>query len=164
MTVIAAIISDTEYGIAGDSGAFDNSVASTLADPKVWKSGPWLVGVCGSLKIMEIARTAKVGEPYALRDVIAREIAGLNVELGDWEVLTTNGKGLWSVGDDLSVCHYKDKYMAVGQTDIALGALSALYMTSDLGVGPILQATLAASALHNVYVQSPYKILTLPKK
>lgn len=161
MTVIAAAINKTGYSIAGDSGAFEGSNVMTLDEPKVFKVEQWLIGVCGSLKIMEIARVSNVGEPYALRDVIAKEITGLNVELGDWSILCVSPDGIWEIAEDLSVASFKQPYAAIGQSDIALGALSSLFRLTNMPTKDLVQETVKTCTLHNVYCQGPIKVISV---
>jgi len=161
MTVIAAAINKTGYSIAGDSGAFEGSISMTLDEPKVFKVDPWLVGVCGSLKIMEIARVSNIGEPYALRDLIAKEIAGLNVELGGWNILCVSPDGIWEIAEDLSVASFKQPYAVIGQSDIALGSLASLSRLTSMSTKDMVQETVKTCTLHNVYCQGPIKVISV---
>ena len=49
MTVIAVLKHEDKVYMAGDRGASDDGTILALEAPKVWKTGPYLIGYAGSM-------------------------------------------------------------------------------------------------------------------
>src|SRR5947209_185019 len=56
MTCIAAISQRGQVWMGGDSASSDGYTITTLADPKVFKVGAFLLGVCGSFRHLQLLR------------------------------------------------------------------------------------------------------------
>jgi ATP-dependent protease HslVU (ClpYQ) peptidase subunit len=50
MTVIAALVQGNTVVIGGDRAASDNASRFTMSRPKIWSSGEYLMGYCGTLE------------------------------------------------------------------------------------------------------------------
>jgi len=149
MTVIVGYSDGKQWVIGADSGAFEDSgLRQTLSEPKCWRAGDYLVGVAGSIRVLNLARKFKLGEPYALRDHLSEQNIPGEAE---WSVLVVSKNGMFEIDEHMGVAQLKDKYSAVGAANqIAIGALAILagaHTEPEKAVKLALKATLAHSNL-----------------
>ena len=163
MTIIAGWTDGETAVIGGDSGAFDDGTAITVANPKVWRAGGNLVGVSGSFRIMEIVQRSELGDPYKVRDLLiaASERSGFPPVL-DWGVLVVGLDGIYEIGSDFSVLKSTERYNAIGSGgSVALAAFHVLEHDEELSTTARMRLVLAASAYHTAYVRKPLKVISL---
>jgi hypothetical protein len=151
MTVVVGFYTPTHYGIAADSGAFeDTGLKIQSAEAKCWKAGNALVGGSGSFRAIEVARKSGLADPYALRDRLAEANVG-----GEWAILVVHPKQIWEIDDSFSVIKVKQNYSAVGAGDaVAIGALAiAVEFVEPYRV---LHHVMKVAGLHSQYVAPPF--------
>lgn len=77
----------------------------------------------------------------------------------DSSFIVANPSGVFSVSTDMSVARF-DRYFAIGSgSQVAIGALHALYET-DLGAEAIAHAAVAAAMDHDIYCGPPINSVT----
>lgn len=125
MTVVVGYTDGSQWVIGSDSGAFeDTGLKQVLAEPKCWRAGEYLVGVAGSIRVLNLARKFGLGDPYAVRDHLAEQSIPGEAE---WSVLVVGRKGIFEIDEHMGVAHVKEKYSAIGAANqIALGSLATL--------------------------------------
>ena len=163
MTVIAAWRDGENAVMGGDSGAFDDGIAITAVNPKVWKADGYLVGVSGSFRIMELVMKSGLGESHQIRDFLLSqvEIAGFPAT-PDWGVLVAGFGGVWEIGADFSVVESTERYNAIGSGGLpALSAFHVLEAIDGLSPQQRMRLVLTAAMYHTTYVRKPFKVVTL---
>jgi len=163
MTIIAAWTDGENAVIGGDSGAFDDGSAITTTNPKVWRSGDYLVGVSGSFRIMELIHQSNLGETHQVRDFLLTQSEKTGFPSSpDWGVLVVGLDGIWEIGSDFSVVKSSERYNAIGSAGLAaLSALHVLESVDDLSPQGRMKLTLAAAMYHTTYVRKPFKVIAL---
>jgi ATP-dependent protease HslVU (ClpYQ) peptidase subunit len=162
MTAIGALRDGEITVMAGDSGAFDDQSAIVSLNSKVWKVGDWLVGVSGSFRIMEIAQTAEIGNPYQLRDhlLVQCEKPGFPIS-ADWSILCAGKEGIFEIGSDFSVVKSSENYNGIGSGGPSVIAALCVLEVVDLSPKHRMELAMGAAAKHTAYVRKPFKIVTL---
>ncbi len=179
MTCIVGLVHQGKVIIGADSQASKGYVVSTLAPstPKVFRLGEMVIGVCGSLRTLQLLRFALTlpSHPES-RDVmayIAVDVANAvreclksagnakkdsDQENHESELLIAYRGRLYSLHSDYSVMEVADGYYAVGSgAELAMGALHMSTHMGDL-VAPKQRVrwALEASAAFNHGVSAPF--------
>lgn len=151
MTVVVGFYKQGIYGIASDSGAFeDTGLKLQAADAKCWKAGNALIGGSGSFRAIEVAKNSGLSDPYALRD----RLSEANVT-GEWAILVVHPKQLYEIDDSFSVIKVKHCYSAIGAGDaVAMGAIAIA--CEFVEPEKILHYTMKVAGLHSQYVSPPF--------
>jgi ATP-dependent protease HslVU (ClpYQ) peptidase subunit len=171
VTAIAGISDGTRVFVGGDSCSSDGNSATRDLEPKVFRIGRMIVGVCGTARLCQ--KVAYVFRPPARRGLELRQyLAGpfakaLNKALGDNDdgyemnlMLGIDGR-LFVIDSALGFTEPADGYWAIGS-----GGEAARCVLDDLhkhepGLAPrkrILRA-LDAAAKHCVGVAPPFVVL-----
>jgi hypothetical protein len=181
VTAIAGVEYDGGVVIGGDSASTDSRFGRMQAiAPKVWESGEWVFGGCGSWRMMQLVQynldlpNIPDGEDDmdkflastftdALRSVLVDSgvVYSKNaVEdlLGDF-LIGIRGS-LYLLQEDFSFVRSAGGYWATGcGYDLALGAL---YATEALDPHDRVEIALEAAAEHNGAVMAPFTIIDKP--
>lgn len=162
MTVIAAYRTKEGVWLGGDGAVFDeDSVAGS--EPKVWRSGDWLIGFAGGLRAAEFARSLNIVEPHKFRDGLMALCQETNTA-NDTQFLCASAAGLFIVGEDFSVQRVRERYTAIGSGGLAaLAALQALTAPPQIGLNgrQIVLRALKAAAAHTNKARPPFTVVGL---
>ena len=179
MTCVVGSIDQQAVILAGDSAATgDGSEIYTLAEPKVFACGPYVVGVCGSYRVAQVLRCqGDLPEPppatdigsFLIRDLApgisdlleAEGVAGSRrAYLGDKVALMLGYRGqLWHIGSDLTVLP-GGEFGAIGSG--RYWAYAALHALKAADVEPAqrrLELALEAAAKYTATVRPPWHFL-----
>lgn len=158
MTVIAGYTDGKTWAIASDSGAFEEGgddapstgVYFLGSEPKVWRNEDSLIGMAGTSRADEVARSSTTGDPYKIRDALKAADVG-----GAWTMLVVTQKAIYYLGEDFSVTKMKSKHFAIGAA--SQPAIGSLYTSHSLGVSPLEAVRLAvkASVDSSIYAVAP---------
>jgi ATP-dependent protease HslVU (ClpYQ) peptidase subunit len=180
MTCIAAVVEGDRIWMGGDS-AFSERWSMSLvarANQKVFRNGPFLIGVCGSARVLDVLRyTFKppkqprgVDVSRYMRSVFidavraAMKDAGVmwkenNLEEIESSVLVGYRGRLFCIEGDFQVGEAIDDFSAVGSGgDVALGALT---VTEGVPARKRLLAALGAAERYNAGVRRPFYVQSL---
>jgi len=177
MTCIAGVVHNGKVYIGGDSaGSFGHSL-NVRADRKVFKSGEFLYGFCGSFRMGQLLQhSLKVPDrnpdrdphEYMVTDFInaVRECLKAggyaekhdDVETGGNFLVGYSGR-LFQVESDYQVGEAFDGWDASGSGfEVALGAL---YATRKLPPRKRIETALEAAERYGAYVRRPFHILSI---
>jgi len=180
MTAIAGITDGMTVWLGGDSAGVSGTSLSVRADPKVFVSGPYVVGFTTSFRMGQLLRYAFAPpspEPGAdLHEHMCTAFIGALracLKAGGWasrkddqesggNFLAGTGGRLFEVFSDYSVAERVGFYAATGcGEDVVMGALHA---TEGLGMDPELRlrTALAAAAYHSTGVCAPFLVVRTP--
>lgn len=154
MTVVAVARNGRSVAIGADTGSFGSSSAEGVKTGKVWRVGDSLIGSAGSWRVIEVARKCSSSNPERVRDAL-RESA---LDSGEWEVAIATKNSIYVIDGDFGIVEYAAKYVALGSSDVALGALWA---TKGLAPKDSVKVALEASRAHTFLSRAPYKILSI---
>lgn len=186
MTCIVGIEHATGVFIGGDS-ALSSWAVETLAQPKVFRVGKFVIGACGSARVLGLLQhaflppkppkdPAKLDRFMHLEFVPALRacMAEHGAEKKENEITTLDGAAflvgvrgrLFQVESDYQVNSRAYGYCAVGSGyQVALGALHATHpgnSGASVDAPDRLLLALTAAAEHNPYVRPPFTIEVLP--
>lgn len=174
MTCIVGIAEGGKVCIGGDSAGVSGYTVTVRSDPKVFRTGAFLVGFTTSYRMGQLLRYA-FHAPVQPEGVDTFEyMVTLFVETIR-ECLKTGGYAkkeleqetggsflvgyaghLFQIDNDYQVGECAEGYMAVGSgKEIALGAL---YVTRGQAPHARVEAALAAAAHHTAYICGPFVI------
>lgn len=178
MTCVVGTIDGETVVLASDSAAIgdpDGSEIYTMPEPKVFASGPYVVGVCGSYRVGQVLRyRAELPEPPpstdlrsflvrdlapAIGDLLAAEgvVGSHRTFLGNKVALLVGCQGqLWCIGSDLTVMP-EGEFGAIGSG--RLRAYAALHALKAAGIEPVqrrLELALEAAAKYTASVRPPW--------
>ncbi|MFE9886268.1 hypothetical protein [Streptomyces scopuliridis] len=179
MTVIVGLVHKGRVHLGGDSAGVSGYRLTVRRDPKVFATGPYVMGFTTSFRMGQLLHHAfKPPRPKGDLDrfMVTRFIDALRSCLkdGGWAqkdseqeragcfLVGIHGR-LYAIDSDYQVGESADNYAAVGSGDeIALGALHA---TANLSMKPRarLTAALTAADHHNAGVCAPYTYAATPK-
>lgn len=178
MTCIVGLVDEGKVYIGGDSaGVNGNWDLIVRADPKVFRTGPFLMGFTSSFRMGQLLHYAFVPPPHppeldlyrymtvdfinAVRDCL--KSGGWAKKEGEKEVggifLVGYRGHLFHVESDYQVGEALDGYMAVGSGDEV--ARGALYATQKLPPMVRLRLALEAAERWNAGVRGPFVIEVL---
>jgi ATP-dependent protease HslVU (ClpYQ) peptidase subunit len=180
VTVIAGIIAkDGTIWMAGDSAFSNGYSVAVKATQKVFQIGPFLIGCCGSPRVMNVLRYAFTPPKHprgmdvprymntlfvdAMREALKRggTLHTMNAveEFVDSGALVGYRRRIFEIQCDFQVQETADAYVAMGSgEDIALGALA---VTAEMPPRKRLLAAMAASERFNAGVRRPFTVLTM---
>lgn len=179
MTVIVGLVHKGRVHLGGDSAGVAGYQLTIRRDPKVFRTGPYVMGFTTSFRMGQLLHHAlEAPHPTGCLDrfMVTTFVDALRTCLkdGGWArkeseqeqaglfLVGIHGR-LFTVDSDYQVGEPADGYAAVGCGDeLALGALHA---TAALGLRPRerLAAALAAADHHSAGVSGPYTYATTPK-
>ncbi len=178
MTCVVGSIDDQSVILAADSAAIGNPDGSeiyTMPEPKVFRCGPYVVGVCGSYRVGQVLRyQGDLPEPHPDSDFGSFLVRDLVPAIG--ELIETEGvvgshrtflgnkvvillgyqRQLWSITSDLTVLP-EVEFGAIGSG--RLRAYAALHALKAAGVEPAqrrLELALEAAAMYTASVRPPW--------
>jgi ATP-dependent protease HslVU (ClpYQ) peptidase subunit len=175
MTCIVGLVDEGNVYIGGDSaGVNGNWDLIVRSDPKVFRTGPFLMGFTSSFRMGQLLRYAFVPPPHppeidlyhymtvefinAVRDCL--KSGGWAKKEGEKEVggifLVGYRGHLFHIESDYQVGEAMDGYMAVGSGDEV--ARGALYATQKLPPMVRLRLALEAAERWNAGVRGPFVI------
>lgn len=183
MTCIVGMEHKGNVTIGGDSMLSDYWAGHPMLSPKVWKTGEYIYGGCGTLRGLQILRwiftapqlpdgdTDDDLEQYLVQEWAEyvrqafidhgavktdREVQGTD---GTWFMFGVRGR-LYTMQSDFSLYRTSRGYNSIGSGEqFALGALEVL-KRSNSSVTHKLETALAAAAEHAPTVGPPYHIVT----
>jgi ATP-dependent protease HslVU (ClpYQ) peptidase subunit len=186
MTCVVALQRDGVVYIGADSQGTSQHIKQTRSDPKVFKNGPFLIGVSGSFRYGQILRFKFIPPPHHPADkddfeYMATDFVDTMLEsLENGGFLTTkegvknthgeNAYGyaligykgkLYYFGSDFQIGMVADGYDAIGSGfQIALGAMWILAQNrSKYTPEEAIELALQAAAELNTTVGPPYIVL-----
>lgn len=175
MTVIAgAIDKDGTVYIGADKVGSDGDVVRALRTPKVRHNGPFLMGVCGSMRVVQIAHylfkpPKPRGELFAfmvtkfaaaLRAAMKKE-GGETKDEDEQEVmnggLLVGYRGrLFEIDSSYAVIEVDDSFHAIGCAEQE--ARSAMRARRRSGARQMVKAGLDAAAAYDANIRPPFTI------
>lgn len=181
MTCIVGIQHDQGVTIGGDSAATDEATISVRADMKVFTSGPYLFGFCGSFRMGQLLHytlecPVPPDDPGELEQFMATTFVNAvrfclsnggvaahhnNVETGGTFLVAVKGQ-LFCVEDDYQVARETVGYAAIGSgSHVAYGSL---HTSADYDLTPDERVTAALRAATDLtpFVRAPFIVLTQP--
>jgi ATP-dependent protease HslVU (ClpYQ) peptidase subunit len=142
--------------MVADSGAYDADSVVTGLKSKIWRAGDSLVGVAGNYRVMEIAKVSKIANPHELRDALLEDAS--TKSLTDFQIIVSNRRGVFYIGEDYGIVETKESYGAIGAGGLAaLGALAALHQT-DLPPKDIINLAIRSAEKHTIWARPPFKV------
>jgi len=174
MTCIVALMAQNRVYMGGDSAGVSYYDVTTRAEPKVFTKGPFLFGVAGSFRVLNLLHHKFIPPPihtvdlyeYMVTDFVdsLREtLKGAGVahkddeveSMGDAVFLLGLGGRLFSIGNDYQVGIPNDGYDAIGAGESY--ALGSLFSSKGSARKRILLALEAAEKFSGA-VRSPFVI------
>ena len=180
MTCIVGIRCKSTLYIGGDSAVSSDNLVQTMADPKVWKKGQFIIGFAGGLRVGQVIKYKMKIPPINERKPTEYMVTGFvnamrktlkvsgaareNMKEEEQEnqfLVGYNGR-LFEVDEAYGVCEVGDEYIAIGcGTEYALGSLHA---TKGQPPEKRLTAALEASAYFCEGVRPPFHIVKMSKR
>jgi len=179
MTCIVAITDGTKTVMGGDSAASsaDNPEIYDFSTSKIFATGEYLVGVCGSYRSGQIARWemdwpelppgADI-EEFMVREVVKRvrlafEAASHAAPLKAQLLVALRGR-LFTIGHDFSAGSLIVPWLAIGSgRHTAYGALHVL-AGLDLDLEEKARRALEAAQSHTANVRQPFRFFTMESR
>jgi ATP-dependent protease HslVU (ClpYQ) peptidase subunit len=140
MTCIVALRHEDKIYLAGDRGASDDGVILSLNSPKVWKTGPYLIGYAGSMDGERMKHNFKPTAPNIkdtdkfMQTRFVKELREFYNEFwvdtskeGDLSlIIGIRGEIYEHSSGDMSLSKYSLPYLAIGSgSEYAYGVLYA---------------------------------------
>lgn len=154
MTVVAVARNGRSVAMGADTGSFGSSSAEGVKTSKVWRVDDSLIGSAGSWRVIEVARNCASSNPERIRDALRESVS----DTGEWEVAVATKNAIYVIDGDFGIVEYAARYVALGSSEVALGALWA---TKSLAPRDSVKAALEASRAHTFLSRAPYKILSI---
>jgi hypothetical protein len=179
VTAIVGIEHEGHVWMGGDAAVtWPNHARIEATSAKVWKSGEWVIGTCGSVRLGLLLRHAlTLPQPPDDEDDLERfltmeftdAVRGVllesgtvhsknNVEGMDGSEFLFGVRGeLWLMQEDFGIIRSAERYAATGcGIDLCLGSL---YSSGVRSPKKRITEALEAAAKHNAAVASPFTIL-----
>lgn len=178
MTCIVGLVDNTDVYIGGDSAATGGNTQVTLASPKVFRNGEFLIGVSGSIRMLQVLQHVfSPPKPEEDEDILTYMIAKFVPAMRT--CFTNNGYGtvnngeagmdsqfivgyrgrLFTIYQDYQVTEVVDGYSAVGSGgEFARGSLHTTTFNGVVNPEARITAALDAASYFDAYVRPPYKI------
>lgn len=145
MTCIAVIRTEDKIYMAGDRGASDEDSILTLSSPKVWKSGEYLFGYCGTMDGDRMKYNFKPPTPkadidkfmytdflIALRSFYENWWVDISKDSDFGLIIAVRGRIFEHNAVDMSLNQYTQDYLAMGSgSSYAYGHLYATEKSKD---------------------------------
>lgn len=180
MTCIVGIKSQNGLWIGGDSAVSSDNLVQTIADPKVWKKGQFIIGFAGSLRVGQIIKYKMKIPPINDRkpteymvcsfiDAMRKCLKAAGAAREDKKeeeqenqfLIGFRGR-LFEIDEAYGVCEINDEFIAIGSgTEYALGSL---YTTKGKQPEKRIWEALEASAYFCEGVRPPFHIVSSKKK
>lgn len=182
MTCIVGYEHEEKVYLGCDSATVENWTIQTIAQPKIFKLGEFLIGYSGFPRIGQLIQFSLSLRPQLDNQsdfqYLCTEFAtSVKTLLNDNDFIRSgdNGKSLpesnllfgyhkhlYLLDGNFQIIQFKDKYNAIGSgMDLALGAMAALDKIKTLEPEFRIKIALEASAKHNMGVQKPFKIMSI---
>jgi hypothetical protein len=174
MTVIVGLVDNGSVWVGGDSaGVGPGWSLSIRTDPKVFRSGPYVMGFTSSFRMGQLLRwtlkaTAPKGDIECFMATVFVDAVRQCLKDGGWAtkdseqekggdfLVGVHGR-LFTVANDYQVGEAAAPYAAVGSgADVALGAM---YASAGMRPAARLKTALTAAERHNAGVRGPYVVL-----
>jgi len=174
MTCIVGIKTTNGLYIGGDSAISSGNIVQIIADPKIWKTGQFIIGFAGSLRVGQIMKYKMKIPPINQRNPTEYMVTGfvdamrkvlktagaareLNKEEEQDNSFLVGFKGhLFEIDGVYGVCEVKDNFTAIGcGSEYALGSLYSSKGTPEERI----QKALEASAHFCEGVKPPFDII-----
>jgi len=180
MTCIVGIRSENGLYIGGDSAVSSDNLVQTMADPKVWRKGQFIIGYAGGLRVGQIIKYKMKIPPFNKREPTEYMVTGFVDAMR--KCLKTAGaaredkkeeeqenqfligfKGrLFEIDEAYGVCEVGDEFIAIGcGTEYALGSLHA---TKGKNPEKRIWAALEASSYFCEGVRPPFHTVKIQTK
>lgn len=178
MTAVIGVVEDRTVWLGGDSAGVGGLSMQTRSDPKVFKSGEFVLGYTTSFRMGQILEhhlvapqpfEGEAGMPYMVKRFVPA-VKTLLKEHGFQESQNGRDSGgtflvgyrgeLYEIEDDYQVARVMQSYHAVGcGRDLALGSL---FTTSDFAWSPKvrIRKALEAAAEFSAGVRGPFTIIS----
>lgn len=172
MTAIAGLVHHGRVHLAGDSALTAGWALTISAHPKVFRTGPYVIGTSGSPRVAQLMRyTLQAPEPTgdlhglmatAFVDAIRQALKDGGAAMKESERESTGGSfalvgihgRLFEIQSDYQVSESAHGYAAIGcGFEPCLGAL---YATPDMPPRRRLQVAMEAAELLNAAVRGPF--------
>jgi len=179
MTAVAGVVHEGRVYIGADSGGVSGWDLVIRRDPKVFTSGPFIMGFTSSFRMGQLLQYALIApqhpdglDPFAYMCTLFIDAvraclkaggfakAENNVESGGNFLVGYRGR-LFDVDSDFHVGETVDGYAAVGSGVSILHG--ALYATPELPPSDRLLRALSAAEHHNIGVRGPFVIAMEPE-
>jgi ATP-dependent protease HslVU (ClpYQ) peptidase subunit len=180
MTCIVGIKSEQGLFIGGDSAVSSANLVQTIADPKVWKKGQFIIGFAGSLRVGQIVKYNLKIPPFnkkepteymvtafvnAMRKALKNAGAAREhqkEEEQENQFLIGFKNRLFEIDEAHGVCEVGDEYISIGSgTEYALGSL---HTTKGKPSEMRIIAALEAAAYFSEGVRPPFHMVNIKKK
>jgi ATP-dependent protease HslVU (ClpYQ) peptidase subunit len=182
MTCIVALRDDMTVYMGGDSLGTEGNRIHSLASPKVFYNGPYLMATCGSFRLRDVlAYSFQPPKPplYAAADETHRFMATTFIdavrecfkesgyamahdEQEDYDgkfLVAWRGGELWYVDGDYQVGAFLTDYAAIGAGEgVAVGAM---FVTPRLKPTKRILRALEAAEYHDATVRRPFHVLSI---
>lgn len=175
MTCIVGIKAEDGLWIGGDSAVSSDNLVQTIADPKVWKRGQFIIGFAGSLRVGQIIKYKMKIPPFNKRPPTEYMVTGFvdamrkalknsgaarkeSQEEAQENQFLIGFKGrLFEIDEAYGVCEINDEYIAIGSgTEYALGSL---YTTKSKNPEKRIKAALEAASYFSEGVRPPFHVV-----
>ena len=179
MTCIIGLVHDGKVWLGGDSAGTDSNYSQTIrADQKVFQSGPFLMGFCGSFRMGQLLhytlrvpeqRSDQGDEEFMCTTFIehVRECLRYggftyidkNVESGGNFLVGYRGS-LYEIEEDFQVGRPTKDFLAIGcAEDFAMGAMNILMDSEEINPKTILRTALKTAEEFSAGVAGPFVIM-----
>ena len=180
MTAIVGIEDGGLVWVGADSSATNGHTTESLRHSKVWRSGPYIIGVAGSGRVSDVVQYGTKLTPPPDRGVrrhlVTVVVPAVQKALRKSKAMMTGSGGgtgepsggeavpalfllaigahLFSIDEEFCVSQVRDGYAAIGSGGAV--ACGALYASTGMAVKKRLALALNASAHHACGVRGPF--------
>lgn len=188
MTAIVAIANEDQGSVwmGGDSHSADPSIGRNQVrnDPKVWKFGPFVMGISGSVRqaqIMQYHFTPKDPGEDVMKYMVTKFVPELRDVLGKGQLAEDEPESplpggvlvgvrghVYEIQADYQVVDNADSFWSIGAaSEYCLGALHALIYTSDCTTFAAPKVAIAialgAASKYSMFASEPYTMVEVHK-
>lgn len=175
MTCIVSVVERGRVHMGADSMVTEGDTVIVSRDPKVWQSGPCVVGACGDAAWWELLRDRVQWDRMSrceserefrreLLDEIRQRAKALGIDLRgeDDDDDSVSGSALVGVGGALYLCDHYLTVTRVAEPFASIGsgsgpALGALFVTQGQPVRKRLTLALTAAERYTTTVRRPWR-------
>ena len=180
MTCIVGVKTSNGIWIGGDSAVSTDNLVQTLADPKVWMKGQFIMGFAGSLRVGQIVKYKMKIPPINSRKPTEYMVTGFidamrkclksagaaqedkKLEEQENQFLIGYKGRLFEIDEAYGVCEINGEYIAIGcGTEYALGSL---HTTKGQKPEKRIKAALDAASYFCEGVRPPFHVVKFVKK
>ena len=179
MTCIVGIKGEKRLFIGGDSAVSSANLVQTIADPKVWKKGQFIIGFAASLRVGQLVKYNLKIPPFNGKDpteyMVTSFVNSMRKTLKNAGAAREHEKEeeqenqflvgykgrLFEIDEAYGVCEVGDEYVAIGSgTEYALGSL---FTTRNQDPQKRIKAALEAAAYFSEGVRPPFHMVSIKK-